>query len=125
MKKPTQSRPPSRGIIQEIGLEANLLLQLIIDRRVNFFLKLIPVAGLLYVISPFDFSGWLDDAFVLIVSLVFFVELCPRQVVDEHRARLRQVIDGEWHDVPKDDTVIDGEFRDAPDQAPPESNEKK
>jgi uncharacterized membrane protein YkvA (DUF1232 family) len=125
MKKPVQSKPPRRGIIEEIGLEANLFMSLIIDRRVSILLKLIPLAGLLYLINPVDFPGWLDDAFVVIVSLVLFVELCPRSVVDEHRNRLRQVIPGEWHDVPPDETIIDGEFRDPADPGSEEQNVKK
>jgi len=125
MKKPVRNKLPRRGIIEEIGLEANLFLSLILDRRVSILLKLIPLAGLLYLINPVDFPGWLDDAFVVIVSLVLFVELCPRAVVDEHRDRLRRVVSGKWRDAADNETIIDGEFRDAPEATPEDQNVKK
>jgi uncharacterized membrane protein YkvA (DUF1232 family) len=112
----TQPRnTPGRGIIHEIGLEANLFMQLMTDRRVSILLKLIPIAGLLYVINPVDFPGPLDDIVVLVFSLVIFLEVCPRDVVEEHRKKLRQVIPGEWHDAPREPEVIDGKFTNAED----------
>jgi len=111
MIKPNKN--PPGGIIHEIGMEINLLMQLFSDRRVSILLKLIPIAGLVYVINPVDFPGPIDDILVLIFSLVLFVELCPRAVVEERRNNLRRVIPGVWHDAPKDSNVVDGEMRDA------------
>lgn len=114
MTRPKPIKPPPGGIIHEIGIQFNLLQQLFMDRRVSLLLKLIPIAGLLYVINPVDFPGPIDDIVVLIFSLVLFVELCPRAVVEEHRKNLRRVIPGEWHDVPKGTNVAaGGEMRDA------------
>ena len=118
-------KPARRGLLQEISLEAELFLRLLIDGRVNILLKLIPIAGLLYVINPVDFPGPLDDIVVLIFSLILFVELCPRQVVDEIRQELRRVVPGEWHDPPKDPTIIDAEFQDADKPDEPERGQKK
>ncbi|HVP21125.1 MAG TPA: hypothetical protein VMS73_04625 [Anaerolineaceae bacterium] len=125
MAQPVRNKQPRRGIIEEIGLEVNLFVSLILDRRVSILLKLIPLAGLLYLVNPIDFPGWLDDAFVVIVSLVLFFELCPRAVVEEHRDRLRRVIPGKWHDPTDNATIIDGEFRDAPEDKPEDQNVKK
>ena len=125
MTNPPPRKPARRGLIQEISLEAELFLRLLIDGRVNILLKLIPIAGLLYVINPVDFPGPLDDIVVLIFSLILFVELCPRQVVDEIRQELRRVVPGAWHDPPKDPTIIDGEFQDADKPDDPERGQKK
>jgi uncharacterized membrane protein YkvA (DUF1232 family) len=116
MTQPTPRNTPGRGLIHEIGLEANLFMKLMTDRRVSVLLKLIPIAGLLYAINPVDFPGPLDDIVVLVFSLVIFLEVCPRAVVSEHRKNLRQVIPGEWHDAPREPDVIEGKFRDAEDQ---------
>jgi len=115
----TQPRPRNtlgHGIMHEIGLEANLLVKLMTDRRVSILLKLIPIAGLLYVINPIDFPGPLDDVVVLVFALVIFVELCPRTVVNEQRKKLRQVIPGDWHAAPPEPDVIDGKFREPEDK---------
>ncbi len=115
---------PNRSLIEEFVLECKLILRLFLDRRVSFLLKLIPLAGLLYVINPVDVPSYLDDLFALIFSLVLFVELCPRQVVNEIRHDLRSVVNGEWREVPKNSTIIDGELRDAENPGEEEKTEK-
>jgi uncharacterized membrane protein YkvA (DUF1232 family) len=73
-------------------MRVRLILRLLGDRRVSPWLKIIPVAGLLYLISPLDLIpdialpllGELDDAAVLWLTNYLFVELCPPNVVDEH-----------------------------------------
>jgi len=60
-------------------------------------LKLLPIIGLLYFVSPLDAIpefplvavGWLDDFAVLYFCLLGFVRLCPQAVVAEHLARIR------------------------------------
>ncbi len=123
---PRQISPkiPRRSLIEEFVLEVKLILRLFLDRRVSFLLKLIPLTGLLYVINPVDVPSYLDDLFALVFSLVLFVELCPRQVVDEQRKELRSVVNGEWREVPKDSTIIDGEMWDAEKPAEEEKTEK-
>ena len=122
MTRQIPSQTPRRSLIEELVLECKLILKLFLDRRVSILLKFIPVAGLAYVINPIDFPTYLDDVFALIFSLVLFVELCPRQVVAEHRKQLRSVVNGEWHEVPKNATVVDAELRDAD---PPAAGEEK
>ncbi len=115
----TRQIPPEfhrRSLIEEFVLEGKLLFSLFLDRRVSFLLKLIPVAGLLFVVNPVDFPGVLDDLLILIFSLILFIELCPRPLVEEHRRQLRNVINGEWHETPEDKVVIDGVSRDPGDQ---------
>ncbi len=84
--------PPQGGIIRDFVLRVKLIVRLIGDKRVNPWLKIIPVAGLVYLISPLDIIpdimlpviGELDDAAVLWLTNYLFIELCPPEIVQEH-----------------------------------------
>ncbi len=116
MTRQTPTKSPRRGLIEEFVLEGKLIFRLLLDSRVSILLKLIPLAGLIFVVNPVDFPGFLDDLLVFILSLILFVELSPRQVVDEHRKYLRSVVTAEWHEAPEK-KIVDGEIRDVEDQA--------
>jgi uncharacterized membrane protein YkvA (DUF1232 family) len=101
---------------------ARLVWRLFKDPRISFLPKLIPVAGLAYVISPIDLIpdfilglGQLDDIGIVLLAIALFIEFCPRAIVDAHRAAL----DAEMG-VPhaNDDTVVDGTYRVVDDDAP-------
>jgi len=61
------------GFFQDLIQRVKLIYRLMADRRVNFFLKLLPVAAVVYLVSPLDLVpglalpviGALDDAAVL------------------------------------------------------------
>ena len=91
---------------------ARLILRLMLDKRVNPFLKLIPIFGIIYVISPFDFPGPLDDIAVFTLALVIFVEACPKSVVKEH---LAQIHPQGMEDNSTNEDVIDVEFKNVDD----------
>src|SRR5512140_3939658 len=84
--------PPQGGLVRDFVMRVKLILRLVGDKRVNPWLKLIPVAGLAYLISPIDLIpdimlpviGELDDAAVLWLTNYLFVELCPPEIVREH-----------------------------------------
>lgn len=84
--------PPQGGMIRDFVLRIKLILRLIGDRRVSFWLKIIPVAGLMYLVSPLDIVpdialpvlGELDDAAILWLTNYLFIELCPPEIVQEH-----------------------------------------
>jgi len=95
--------PRTGGFFQEIGMNLKLLVRLIRDRRVNPLLKLLPIGSLLYLVVPDLAPGPIDDAAVIWLGSVLFVELCPADVVQEHRDALRAVVDGEWREI-KDGT---------------------
>lgn len=106
--------PQQSGGLRDIVLRLKLILRLIADRRVNFFLKLLPVAALAYVISPVDLApgialpviGALDDAAILWLSSYLFVEFCPPKVVQEHLKELTQpASDTEIIDVEASETT--------------------
>jgi len=84
------------------------------DRRVFPLLKILPLAAVLYVLSPVDFLrdyklgiGQIDDIIVTAVLLTLFVTLSPRKLVSEHiHGKNRDGGDGQ--DSPES---IDGNFR--------------
>lgn len=114
--------PPSSGnrlgIVGEIVRNARLVWRLLKDPRVPLLTKLIlPSVVALYVLSPIDMMpdvlpllGQLDDIAVLLAGFAIFTELCPREIVEEHRAALlREATKGRPR-VPEGETV-DAEYR--------------
>jgi len=103
------------GAIRDFVQRLKLILRLMGDSRVNFFLKLIPIGSLVYLISPIDLApgmvfpvvGALDDAAILWAGFYMFVEMCPPHIVQEHMEALSNAyIPGQATDV-DDDEVVD------------------
>jgi len=110
-QNPKSIRPPG-GVFNDLTQYARLVLRLMGDRRVNPLLKLLPVGALAYLVIPDLLLGPVDDAMLVWIGTYLFVELCPPNVVAEHRTALQQVISGEWRDPQQpDDEIIDAEFR--------------
>ncbi|HSR47034.1 MAG TPA: hypothetical protein VLL77_03505 [Anaerolineales bacterium] len=101
MSDPQRKIVPSEGsgLLYELGVRLKLILRLMGDRRVNPLLKLLPVGTLAYLVVPDLVIGPIDDAVVIWLGSVLFVELCPPEVVKEHMDSLRSVVDAEWRDV--------------------------
>jgi uncharacterized membrane protein YkvA (DUF1232 family) len=84
--------PPQGGVLRNLIMRVRLILRLLGDRRVSPWLKIVPVLGLVYLVSPLDLIpdialpviGELDDAAVLWLTNYLFVELCPPAIVQEH-----------------------------------------
>ena len=99
--------PPQGGMLRDFVTRLKLITRLIGDRRVSFWLKLIPVGALAYLISPVDLApnvvfpviGVLDDAAVLWIGSNLFVELCPPTVVQEQMQELARNLDDDSGDV--------------------------
>lgn len=91
--------PRTGGFFDQVGLRVKLILRLIKDRRVNPLLKLLPIGALLYLVIPDIAPGPIDDAAILWIGAYLFVELCPPEVVAEHRRELESIVEGEWHEV--------------------------
>jgi len=107
--------PPQGGMLRDFVARLKLITRLMGDRRVNFFVKLLPLASLAYLFWPIDaiaipVIGVLDDAAILWVGSTLFVELCPPKVVDEHVQELSSNLD----DDPGD--VVDAESTDVNDK---------
>ena|SRR5512143_4157725 len=114
--------PPQGGMIRDFILRVKLILRLIGDRRVNPWLKIIPVAGLAYLVSPLDIIpdimlpvvGELDDAAILWLTNYLFIELCPPEIVNEHVKAITASSRRE-----EDEDVIDAESVDIKDTRKP------
>jgi uncharacterized membrane protein YkvA (DUF1232 family) len=111
------------GFFQDLILRVKLILRLIGDKRINFFLKLLPIAAAIYVVSPVDLLpgavfpviGALDDAAVIWLGTTLFVSLCPDDIVQEHNNELQKVVTSTWRDASgQEDSgeIIDAEASD-------------
>ena len=117
--------PQPKGFLQDLILQFKLILRLMGDRRVNFFLKLLPVAALVYLVSPVDFFpglvlpliGALDDAAIVWIGVSLFTALCPEDVVREHMNALQKVIPGTWRDAAEETDIVEVVPRDVPEDA--------
>jgi uncharacterized membrane protein YkvA (DUF1232 family) len=76
----------ARGFLNQI----KLILRLMGDSRISLALKTLPLISLAYLIWPVDFLpiNPVDDAVVLALGFYTFVELCPDDIVEEHRQGL-------------------------------------
>jgi uncharacterized membrane protein YkvA (DUF1232 family) len=120
--------PASGGLFVDLARQAKLIFRLMGDRRVNFMLKLLPVASVAYLLLPADVVPIipLDDALVLWLVNYLFVELCPNDVVAEHRAKLQALpapsapagspgLAGQGIVTQEELEIIDGEYREIED----------
>jgi uncharacterized membrane protein YkvA (DUF1232 family) len=109
------------GFFQDLVERVKLIGKLMADPRVNFLLKLIPVASLIYLVSPVDLApglalpvlGAVDDALVLWIGTSLFLNLCPERVVREHLNTLQKVVSGAWRDAPESGDIVEAEAHEA------------
>ncbi len=123
-QKNSRSITPSQGgVLTELTLRAKLIFRLIADKRVNPWAKLVPIAGLIYWISPFDLIMGIpgldavDDVAVLYFAQYMFVELCPPEVVREISKQLASHNDIVDHIDNPDEEIVDGEATDITDKS--------
>ena len=85
-----------------------LVFSLMRDKRVSVWLKIIPVAALVYLVVPLDLLlGPVDDAFIIYTGFDLFISLCPRDVINELSQR---IIHGQQ--PPDESDVVDVDFKD-------------
>ncbi len=114
-KTRTITVPRQKGVLRDLVSNVKLILKLMGDKRVSPGVKLIPIGTLVYWISPVDLLmgipgvDAIDDAAVLWIGSTLFIELCPRDVVEEHR----QQIDGNVQDTSEE--IVDAESTDVND----------
>lgn len=115
-------KPPPPDLSETAGLirQARLVWRLLRDGRVPGWVKLLPVAGILYLLSPADLIpdmiipglGELDDLAVILLSLKAFIDLSPPGVVREH---LETLVARRGRSRPANDlsagSYIDGSYR--------------
>jgi len=101
------------GFFQNISNEIKLIFRLMADPRVSWWLKLMPFGSFVYFIFPDIAPGPIDDAIVIGIGVYLFIELCPPDIVEEHREALRSTIPSEWRDpeTKSEPDVVEGEFK--------------
>jgi uncharacterized membrane protein YkvA (DUF1232 family) len=116
-RKPVKYRP---GIFVRLSNYLRLFWRLLLDSRVSFLLKLIPVAILAYWLSPLDrIIPVIDDLVIAGLGVYLFVELCPPEIVLQHRKAIEKVLDGQWRETQQDEQIaeediIEAEFHEDP-----------
>ena len=95
--------PSEGGFFENVSFRVKLIFRLLLDRRINPLLKLIPIGAVIYLISPFDIPGPVDDVAILWAGAHFFIELCPPDIVQEHVDVLESIVDGEFRDIADDE----------------------
>ncbi len=108
-----QITPSNPGFLRDLLLKAKLVYRLMGDKRVNPFLKLLPIGSLIYLIFPADLLPLLpfDDIAVVGMGVYLFIELCPQHVVEEHLTNLKLVVSTPLKTNGAEDLVIDGEVK--------------
>jgi len=113
----------SYGFFSELWQQIRLVYKLLLDPEVPIYLKVLPLAAVIYLLLPFDFLpdvipglGQLDDLTILIVGAKMFIDMAPHQVVERHLQGMRakgdniaagdeQAVDGY---IENDPNIIEG-----------------
>jgi len=113
--KNIQDKLPGGNIFNTVFSQFRLMLRLLADNRINIFLKFIPFLTLIYLAFPADFLiGPVDDIVVVYFGMEVFIQLCPPDIVEEHRRALSgKQVNPQEEEKLKD--VVDGEFKDIKD----------
>jgi uncharacterized membrane protein YkvA (DUF1232 family) len=120
-KKPSSIIPTQGGMLSDLLVRVKLIARLMADRRVNPWIKLLPIGALVYLISPIDLIpggiapiiGAVDDVAVVWFGTSLFIDLCPSDVVREHMHSLNSNNDMVNNpDSPDAEDIIDGEVTD-------------
>ncbi len=89
------SAAPNPGTLAQVVRSFQLVWRLMADPRVPGMTKLIIPGVIFYVLLPLDIIpdvipvlGQLDDLAVVFFGIRFFIEMCPADVVMEHRRAL-------------------------------------
>ena len=112
------------GFWREIWEQIRLVWLLLRDNEVPIYLKLLPLAAIIYIIFPADLIpdifvpfGQLDDLTAILVGAKMFIEMSPQDVVNRHiRAMRMQYGNANLDDVEPSDKevdasiIIEGEF---------------
>lgn len=106
------------GVMRDLILRFKLIVRLMGDKRVNPFIKLLPMASLAYLVFPFDLISVvpgvsaLDDLAIISLGAYMFIEFCPPDVVQEHMQNLTSNMDT----VANHDEIVDAEAIDLDDE---------
>lgn len=107
------------SLLRTLIAHIRVSLRLLREPAVPLLVKALPVAAVLYLVSPLDFIpdiipvlGQMDDAGVLLLALEAFLKLCPERVVAYHRSAV--AAGTPFAPMPPAGDIIDAEFRREP-----------
>jgi uncharacterized membrane protein YkvA (DUF1232 family) len=103
------------GFWKEIWEQVRLVWLLRRDKDVPVYMKLLPLAAVIYVLMPVDLIpdialglGQLDDLTAVLVGAKMFIEMAPQDVVNRHiRAMRMQPGSANFDDVAPSDKEVD------------------
>jgi uncharacterized membrane protein YkvA (DUF1232 family) len=92
-----QVREPYRSVMKlRTRAKLKLFRAMVTDRRVPKFVRFLPLLLALYLAMPFDLVpdfipvlGYIDDVAIVVLTLALMVKLTPREIIEEHVARLQ------------------------------------
>ena len=92
-----QEREPYRSVMKlRTRAKLRLFRAMVIDRRVPLLVRVLPLLLALYLGTPIDLVpdfipvlGYMDDVAIVVLTLALMVKLTPREIIDEHVARLQ------------------------------------
>ena len=111
-----RSKQANENFFSGIYQNFRLIVRLIKDPRVNVLLKFLPIGALIYLVVPLDFLpvNPVDDALVFWLGGALFIELCPDNVVQEHRDALEKALSSQGEAETTGEDVVEGEFKEVP-----------
>lgn len=111
-KKDYRLNPAGKiGFLQGLTVQIKLIMRLMGDKRVSPLLKLLPIGTLVYLVVPDLMPGPIDDALVIWLGSYLFIELCPPEVVAEHKMALQGDLPDAANTKPiQDEDVVDAEY---------------
>jgi hypothetical protein len=91
-------------------MHVRLVFRLLADRRVNPLVKLLPIFSVVYLFFPDIVLGPFDDGAIIVGAFALFIELCPDEVVEEHKRALKASMYPNEPDE-GDSDVVDADYR--------------
>jgi hypothetical protein len=91
-----KKRKKGNDPIYELTLRMRILPQLLRDRRIKPFLKVLPFLGLIFVLFPSLIISIPFTIIFILMGFYLFYEMSPQPVVEGYLATLRKTIPGEW-----------------------------
>ncbi len=103
------------GFVQGIADHLKLVWRLWRDQRISPLLKLLPFGSLIYLVSPLDIAiPVIDDVGVIWFFTYLFVELCPEDIVNEHRMKIKSLIGAKWKNADltdiREEDIVDATY---------------
>lgn len=97
------------SFLSGIWLRFRLMIRLLKDDRINYWLKLIPLFSLVYLVIPLDIPGPIDDVAIVWFGMQLFIEFCPQDIVREHLDALKN--DQHKSRIGGNENVVDADFK--------------